>query len=409
MSPPRAGLPRDRAPATVFIIAGEESGDILGASLMAALRQRLDGRVRFMGVGGARMEQLGLASMFPMEEIALHGVSEVLVRLPRLLWRIISTARTIADAKPDVLVLIDTPGFNLRVASRVRRLSPAVPIVDYVSPSVWAWAPGRARRMAPFVDRLLAILPFEPAVHRRLGGPPTTYVGHPLLQRLSDLRPAPGERRPLEVGERPVLVVLPGSRRSEIGRLMPLFGETVARLVAERGPVEVVLPAVPRLAAAIRAAAASWKIQPTIVEGEAAAYASFRRAHAALAASGTVTVELALSGVPMVVAYRLDIFLRTFKGLLRAHSIVLANLILGENVIPEFLDADATPERLARRLAPLLADSPDRTRQLAAFDQLAAVMQVDGGTPSDHAAEAVVETMRRSIAGGGVAEGRGAL
>jgi lipid-A-disaccharide synthase len=398
---------QERASATVFIIAGEESGDILGASLMAALRQRMHGRVRFIGVGGQRMEQLGLASLFPMEEIALHGVSEVIVRLPRLLRRIANTARAVAEAKPDVLVLIDTPGFNLRVGRRVRRLNPAVPIVDYVSPSVWAWAPGRARRMAPFVDRLLAILPFEPAVHRRLGGPPATYVGHPLLQRMSDLRPAAGERPPVKAGETPVLVVLPGSRGGEVSRLMPVFGETIARLVAQRGPVEVVLPAVPRLAPAIRAAAASWTIQPKIVEGEGAAYAAFRRAHAALAASGTVTLELALAGVPMVVAYRLDIFLRTFKGLLQAHSIVLANLILGENVIPEFLDADATPERLARTLAPLLADTPDRARQLAAFDQLEALMRVEGGTPSERAAEVVMETMRRSIASGGVAESSG--
>jgi lipid-A-disaccharide synthase len=204
-----------------------------------------------------------------------------------------------------------------------------------------------------------------------------------------------------------VLVVLPGSRRSEVTRLMPVFGETVARLVAERGPVEVVLPAVPRLASLVRAAAVSWKIQPTIVEGEAAAYAAFRRAHAALAASGTVTLELALSGVPMVVAYRLDIFLKTFKRLLRAHSIVLANLILGENVIPEFLDADASPERLARTLAPLLDETPDRTRQLAAFSQLAALMALDSGTPSERAAAIVVDIMRPPAAARGVAAADG--
>jgi lipid-A-disaccharide synthase len=259
--------------------------------------------------------------------------------------------------------------------------------------------------MSHFVDRLLAILPFEPAVHRRLGGPPTTYVGHPLLQRLPDLRPAAGERAPLQAGVAPVLLVLPGSRRSEIRRLMPVFGDTVARLVAERGPVEVVLPAVPRLAAEIRAAAAAWPVKPAIVEGEQAAYAAFRRAHAALAASGTVTLELALSGVPMVVAYRLDVFLRTFKGMLKAHSIVLANLILGENVIPEFLDADANPERLARMLSPLLADTPDRARQLAAFSQLAALMALESGTPSERAAAIVMDVMQPRAAAGGVAEG----
>jgi lipid-A-disaccharide synthase len=389
-----AGNPNPPPPATVFIIAGEESGDILGASLMAALGEHLGGRVRFRGVGGTRMEKAGLASIFPMEEIALHGLSEVLLRLPRLFGRIRQTVRAVAEARPDVLVLIDVPGFNLRVARRVRKANPAVPIVDYVSPQVWAYAPGRARRMARFVDRLLAILPFEPAVHRRLGGPPTSYVGHPLLQRLSDLRPAPGERVPLSAGARPVLVVLPGSRRSEVKRLMEVFGQTVEKVVAARGPVELLLPAVPRLAAEIKAAAAAWKIKPTIVEGEGAAYAAFRRAHAALAASGTVTLELALSGVPMVVAYRLDIFLKTFKRFLQAHSIVLANLILGENVIPEFLDGDANPDRLARTLLPLLVETPDRARQLAAFGQLEAIMALQGETPSTLAARIVVETMR---------------
>lgn len=395
---------KDRPPATVFIIAGEESGDVLGAGLMAALSERFGGRVRFLGVGGTRMEKLGLASMFPMEEIALHGLSEVLLRLPRLFGRIRQTARAVAEARPDVLVVVDTPGFNLRVAKRVRKLSPGIPIVDYVSPSVWAWAPGRAKKMARFVDRLLAIMPFEPAVHRRLGGPPTTYVGHPLLQRVADLRPAAGERAPLKSGVKPVLLVLPGSRRSEITRLMPVFGQTVARLIAERGPVEVVLPAVPRLAAEIRAAAATWAVQPTIVEGETAAYAAFRRAHAALAASGTVTLELALAGVPMVVAYRVDIFLRVLKRFLQAHSIVLANLILGENVVPEFLDADASPERLARSLAPLLAETPDRARQLAAFGHLEAVMALDGSTSSRLAAEIVEEVMRSQPATGGLSE-----
>jgi lipid-A-disaccharide synthase len=392
--------------ATVFIVAGEESGDILGSSLMTALSARLDGRVRFLGVGGARMARLGLAPLFPMEDIALHGLSEVLLRLPRLIGHIRQTARAIADARPDVLVLVDTPGFNLRLARRVRKLSPGIPIVDYVSPSVWAWAPWRARRMAPFVDRLLAILPFEPAVHRRLGGPPTTYVGHPLLQRLADLRPAFGERAPLGRGTRPVLVVLPGSRRSEVTRLMPVFGATVEKVAALCGPLEVLLPAVPRLAAEIRAAAASWPVEPTIVEGEGAAYAAFRRAHAALAASGTVTLELALSGVPMVVAYRVDMFLRALKPLLKAHSIVLANLILGENIIPEFLDDDAEPERLARTLAPLLAETPDRARQLAAFGQIEALMALDGNTPSGLAAEIVAEAMRQPPSGGGLSVNR---
>ncbi|MEX2036638.1 MAG: lipid-A-disaccharide synthase, partial [Xanthobacteraceae bacterium] len=333
----------------------------------------------------------GLASIFPIEAIQLHGLSEVLMRLPDLWQRIRATADAVVKADPAVLVAIDSPAFSLRVAKRVRRLAPRIPIVDYVSPSVWAWAPWRARRMKPFVDRLMAILPFEPEVHRQLGGPPTTYVGHPLTERLDSLQPRQGERTP---GGPPVLLVLPGSRRSEVSRLMGRFGETV-KLVADRvGPIEVVLPAVDALADEIRAHAASWPVPPTIVTGEEAKHAAFRRARAALAASGTVTLELALTGVPMVVAYRVDVFLRALKPLLRSKSIVLANLIAGENAIPEFLDGDATPEKLAAALNPLLDETPERARQIAAFGEIERRMLAGEGTPSGRAADIVLAAMR---------------
>ena len=379
--------------ATVFVIAGEESGDILGANLMRELRRRLGGDVRFLGVGGVRMAGEGLSSMFPVAEIQLHGLTAVLLRLPNLWSRISEVAAAVVAADPDVLVLVDLPGFNLRVAARVRERNPAIPIVDYVSPTVWAYFPGRARKMARFVDRLLAILPFEPAVHARLGGPPTTYVGHPLVERVAVLRPAPGERAPL--GPRPVLLVLPGSRRSEIRGLMERFGETVALVTRSFGPVEVVLPAVAHLADEIRARAGAWSVKPIIVVGDKAAEAAFRRAHAALAASGTVTLELAIAGVPMVVAYRVEPLVRPFKFMLQAPSIVLPNLIAGENAVPEFLDGDARPERLAAALVALLTETPERARQLAAFRQVLIAMALDEGTPSSRAADAVIATMRR--------------
>lgn len=381
-------------PPSVFIIAGEESGDLLGASLMRELDRRFAGDVRFLGVGGRRMEQLGLRSLFPMEKIALHGLGEVLVRIPDLVARIRDTAEAVVEADPDVLVLIDAPGFNLRVARRVRGRAPKIPIVDYVSPSVWAWAPWRARRMAPHVDRLLAILPFEPEVHRRLGGPPTAYVGHPLTERIAELRPREGERQDLTPGMRPVLLVLPGSRRTEVRRLMDRFGRAVALVQSKVGPLDVVLPAVDHLADEIRARAATWPVKPTIVLGETAKLAAFRSAHVALAASGTVTLELALARVPMVVAYRVDIFLRVMKPLLQAKSIVMANLIAGTNAVPELLDGDTAPEKLAAALLPLFRDSPERRRQLAAFDEIDRRMGLPDGTPSGKAADAVVSAMR---------------
>ena len=386
-----APVPR---PLKVFLIAGEESGDALGAGLMQALTEATSGQVRFMGVGGTRMGRCGLASLFPMEEIALHGITEVLARVPNLVKRINQAAAAVIAAEPDVLVAVDCPAFSLRVAKRVRRRNPRIAIVDYVSPTVWAYWPWRARRMARFVDRVLAILPFEPEAHRRLGGPPCTYVGHPLITRLAEFRPEAGERTPIDSGKPPVLLVLPGSRRSEVSRLTAAFGETVRHVAEQVGPIEVILPAVPRLVDDIRERVASWPVKPTIVEGEAEKLAAFRRAHAALAASGTVSLELALAAVPTVIAYRTDPLVRPFKGFLRAKSIVLSNLILDDRLIPEFLDADSQPEKLAAALVPLLRSTPERAAQLAGLERLAALMDPDGPAPSARAAEAVLQTLR---------------
>jgi lipid-A-disaccharide synthase len=380
---------------TVFLIAGEESGDILGAELMAALSARLGPKVRFVGVGGHRMAAAGVTSLFPMDELALHGYSAVLLRLPRLIGRLREAVDAVIAAKPDVLVLVDAPSFNLRVARRVRRRDPSVPIVDYVSPTVWAYFPWRARRMAPVVDEVMAILPFEPEAHRRLGGPPCVYVGHPLLTRRNVLRPSPGERPDVAATDRPTLLVLPGSRRSEISRLMAPFGAAVAEIAARFAKLEVVLPAVARLRQQIDSAVVDWPVKPTIVEGEPQKLAAFRRAHAALAASGTVTLELALAAVPMVVAYRVDPLVRLFKRAFKPRSIVLANIILDTNVIPEFVDGDCTPDRLSAAVVPLLRQSPERAAQLAAFAHLDGLMATPGGAPADLAAAEVIETVRR--------------
>jgi lipid-A-disaccharide synthase len=244
--------------------------------------------------------------------------------------------------------------------------------------------------MRGYVDHVLALLPFEPETHRRLGGPPCTYVGHPLIERLDELQPGTDERKPL--GERPVLLVLPGSRHTEISRLIEPFGEAVGRIIAERPDVEILLPAVPHLADEIAARTAMWPRRPTIVLGEGEKFAVFRRAHAALAASGTVTLELALAGVPMVVAYRVDPIARLLKRFLSVHSIVLANLVLGENAVPEFLDDDASPDVLARETLALLSETQKRRAQIAALGRVREAMALpQGARPSDKAAEIVIE------------------
>ena len=377
----------------VHIVAGEQSGDHLGAGLIRALRDIVPA-LDLGGVGGDEMAAEGLLSAFPLSDIAVMGFVPVVARLPQLLRRIRETADAIAAVKPDVLVIIDSPDFTHRVARRVRALAPSIPIVDYVSPTVWAWRPGRAPAMRAYVDHVLALLPFEPDAHRRLGGPPCTYVGHPLIERLDALRPDPDEAA---ARARPTLLVLPGSRRSEIARLTAVFGEAVG-LVARRVPeLDVVLPAVADLADEIRSRVAAWPIVPRVVTGEPAKLAAFRSARAALAASGTVTLELALAGVPMVVAYRVSPFETWLRFVVKVPSIVLPNLILGDNVFPEFLQEACTAEALADALVPLLGDTTARAAQCQAFVRLDAAMRIaPGSTPSAQAARIVLAAVELS-------------
>lgn len=383
---------------TIWLVAGEDSGDQLGAKLMRALREAAP-VVTFGGVGGEAMieggAEAGFASLFPLDDVAVMGYLPVLARARTLLRRIRETAEAVVRARPDVLVIIDSPGFTHAVAKRVRKAAPGIPIIDYVSPSVWAWRPWRAKGMRAFIDHVLALLPFEPEAHRRLGGPPCTYVGHPLIERLAELRPSAPETLRRET-EPYSLVILPGSRRSEIERLMPVFGRAL-ELVARAHPVEAVLPAVTRHRALIERLAAAWPVPVRIVTGEAPKYAAFRGARAALAASGTVTLELALAGVPMVVAYKVSRAEEIIaRRLIQVPTIVLPNLILAENAMPEFVQADCTPGRLAEALVPLLAGGAARDAQCVALARIDDRMQLtDAETPSRAAARIVLQAAER--------------
>jgi lipid-A-disaccharide synthase len=380
-------------PLRVAIVVGEESGDQLGAGLIDAIRRRRPDAT-FVGLAGERMKARRMTSIFPIGDVAVMGLGSVVRHLPRIVRRVYQTVAAVLTAAPDILVIIDSPDFTHPVAKRVACRRPALPIVDYVSPSVWAWRPGRAASMARYVDHVLALLPFEPAVHARLGGPPCTYVGHPLLERLGELQPAPGERAPL--GDHPVLLILPGSRRTEISRLMAPFGQALALIAREKPGIEVLLPAVSHLASEIETHVAEWPVQPRILLGETEKLAAFRRAHAALAASGTVTLELGLAGVPMVVAYRVDPVARMLKRLfLNVPSIVLTNLVLGENAVPEFLDEDGSPSTLSRETLALLSDTPARMAQLDALQRLQAAMRIGDELPSDRVAAIVLDLAAR--------------
>ena len=340
------------------------------------------------------MARLGLASLFPMDEIGYHGILPIIANAPRILKRMREAARLVVEADPDVLVIIDCPGFNLGVARRVRKARPSIAIVDYVSPTVWVWRPDRARWMSHFVDQVLAILPFEPEVHVKLGGPPCTYVGHPLIERLDRLRPAPGERPPLGA-ERPLFLVLPGSRRGEVKRLMKVFGETTRADRRRHGDrsrsrCRSCRGSPPRSGQR----AESWPVQPTIVEGEAAKLAAFRRAHVALAAIGHGDART--GALRRADGRRLPrrspgqaVQVRAIPDSIRSFSPTWSR---GGNEIPEFLDGETTPERMAAALLPLFADTPERRVQVEAFGRLDALMAIEAGTPSSRAADVVLAT-----------------
>jgi len=370
----------------IFLIAGEASSDALGAALMRALREAAP-EVSVIGVGGAAMTGEGLASLFLLEDIAVMGLLPVLERLPTVLARIAQTSQAVLDAAPDCLVLIDAPDFTHRVARRVRRQRPHLPIVDYVSPSVWAWRPGRARAMRSYIDCVLALLPFEPDAYLRLEGPRCVYVGHPLVEQLDALTPA----APRDAGP---LLVLPGSRRAEIARMTPLYGQTLSLLKKDVADLDVIIPVAPNMAAPLAEALRDWPFQPRLVE-PAEKFAAFRAARAALVTSGAATLELALAGVPMVVAYRVAPLESLLRFLITVDSIVLPNLIAGDNFIPEFLQERATPPALAEALAMLLHSSKARDRQQAGFEKVRAEIAGAGVRPSARAARIVLDYARR--------------
>jgi lipid-A-disaccharide synthase len=335
--------------------------------------------------------------MFPLAELAVMSLLDVIPRLPHIWRRIRECVAAVIAFDPDVLVILDSPEFTHRVAKRVRRKSPQIPIVDYVSPSVWAWRPWRARSMRHYVDHILAILPFEPEAHRRLGGPPCTYIGHPMTERLDGIAKLDPEtlRKRLSIAKNvPVLVVLPGSRSSEVKRLMAPFGDALGLLKARIPSLEVILPVVESVRGLVEAGIRNWPVKPHLVTRDDDKFAAFKLARAAVAASGTVTLELALSGTPLVVAYNADPLAQKFRFLLIAHSVVLPNLVLGENAVPELLQEDCEGGKLSQALLPLIEGGPERDRQLEALACVTERMRETGGVPSDKAARIVLDFVR---------------
>jgi lipid-A-disaccharide synthase len=381
-------------PPKVMLVAAEASGDVLGAGLMRALRTTLGGRVQFVGVGGSAMTSEGLASPFSIADLSILGLVEGLAAYPRVIRRADETAALAARERPDVAVLIDSWGFTLRVAQRLRRLDPSLPLVKYVGPQVWASRPGRARTLAGAVDRLLAIHAFD-APYFEAQGLKTTFVGNSTLAR--DLSHADPERLRAGIGAAPndpILLLLPGSRQGEVSRLMPIYARVVERLGRDRPHLKFVLPVAVTVKAEVKAALATWSTPVHLIEGDQGKDDAMRAASVALACSGTVTTELALAGCPMVVAYRVGRLTHLIlKRLITTRFATLINIAADEEIAPEFLQYDCTPNNLASALAERLDNAALRQRQVERQDAALDRMGRGGPDPSSLAAEAVIETL----------------
>ncbi|WP_017196369.1 lipid-A-disaccharide synthase [Bartonella birtlesii] len=363
----------------IAIVAGEESADFLGADLISCLAQQTGCHIDLIGIGGRHLETLGLKSLFNFHDIALIGVKEVVKKLPSLLIHIRNLSKFIAQQQPDCLIIIDSPDFTHRVAKRVRMLVPSIPIIKYVAPTVWAWRPERAKTMRKFVDHVLAIFPFEEKIMQDLKGPSTTYVGHSLLA-YPPLLAVQAEKRHFASKQTSssTLILLPGSRNSELRSLMPVFREAV-EILAQRIPhLYIILPTLPRLVNEIRNFVRSWKNKVEIVVGEDAKWRAFAQADVALAAHGTVSLELALAKIPMVLCYKLDFFSKLFifpKMML--WSAALPNIISDKPFVPEYFNEFLRPGMLARQIEQLLYNPLIRQTQLDAFELVEQKMKTE--------------------------------
>lgn len=379
----------------VFILAGEPSGDKLGGALMAGLKA-LRPDVTFEGIGGPAMTAEGLTSRFDMSELSVMGLAEILPKYRALKARINQTAAAVVEMQPDVLITIDSPDFSLRVARQVKAKSD-IRCVHYVAPTVWAWRPGRAEKMAHFIDQVLALLPFEPP-YMEAAGMRCDFVGHPVVaEPVASRAEATAFRARHGLGEAPVLLVLPGSRQSEVARLGPVFQQVVERLARDKPEMRVVIPAAAPVVGAVRRLVQNWSIPPVVLnplDGDVGdpmveKRAAFRAADVALAASGTVSLELAASETPMVIAYDMNWISRQVIGrMVKVDTVTLVNLVSETRVVPEYIGANCRPGPIAQAVLGVL-DGPE-----AQFEAMALSMQRlgrDGQAPGLRAARAVLD------------------
>jgi len=380
----------------LFVLAGEASGDKLGAALMAGLKLLVPG-VEFAGIGGPLMEAEGLKCRFPMEELSVMGLAEVLPKYRHLKRRIAETAQAVIESAPDALITIDSPDFSLRVARLVKAVRPEQRTIHYVAPSVWAWRPGRARKMAEVIDHVMALLPFEPP-YMEATGMTCDFVGHPVVAepRGTEAEAAAFRETHMIGPDQPLVLCLPGSRRGEVKRLGPRFDEALMRLRDREPGLRVVLPTVRGVAPMVREMTARWPVAPIVVEEPADKRAAFAAADLALAASGTVSLELAASRTPMVIGY--DASFLTWHiiwHLLRVDTVTLVNLVSETRAIPEFLGPNCRPGPMSQALLQLIESPEARAEQLAAMEETMRRLGEGGEPPGLRAAHSVLAAIAR--------------
>jgi lipid-A-disaccharide synthase len=367
----------------LFLIAGEPSGDRLGAALMAGLKT-LQPSVTFQGVGGPLMQAEGFTSLFPMEELSIMGIAEVLPKYLHLKRRIAEVAAKVTAEKPDALITIDSPDFCFRVAKLVKATKPAQKTIHYVAPSVWAWRPGRAAKMAAYIDHVLALLPFEPP-YMTAHGMTCDFVGHPVVSEPRAIpEPRPG----------PVLLALPGSRKGEVTRLMPVFGQVVGQLIQTQPDLRIALPTVRGVAPLVRDLAKAWPIAPDVIEGADQKRQAFADATVALAASGTVSLELAANRCPMVIAYDMNpVTLWLMRRAALIDTVTLVNLVSETRRIPEFIGPQCKADLITPALRTLMTDGPARAAQTQAMALTMHRLGQGGEAPGLRAARSVLAAL----------------
>jgi lipid-A-disaccharide synthase len=380
--------PAPSQPPLFFLIAGEASGDLLGARLMQALKKQTDGQVRFAGIGGPRMQAEGIDLLFLQEELAHFGLFELLRHIPHLLRRMRETKAVIRRLRPAALITIDAPDFCFRVARSLK--GAGIPLIHYVAPTVWVWRAGRAKKIAKFLDHLLALLPFEPPYFTH-EGLPCDFVGHPIVESGADQGDAARFRTKFSIPATATLVsLLPGSRMSEVSRLLPVFGETVALLARHYPDLRLLLPTVPALRDYIAAQVEHWAAPVTLIDNDSDKYDGFAASSAALACSGTVTIELAMALLPAVIAYKVSaLTLFLYRRFLKIDYASLVNIMHNRMVMPELLQGDCTPEKLAAALTALIDDVAVRQKQLDGLGSVAGWLGQGQFIPSERAATIV--------------------